>query len=136
MSRADERVTTLRGFAWYGFRAPTAWSGDHPFGGPASEPEPGMPLAEPPPGVEADWAVSPEAKGLLDPRPGGGYLILTENPEPPPVVEGWDVEPARLRDDFEMGQRGDRWVRMIRIVGTRSVGGRELQEVELEVDQA
>lgn len=147
MSRANERITRLRGFAWYAFQDPmtsTGVAGEHPFGtattdepvgGPVSEPVPIEPMVQLPSGVEAAWVVSPTAVGLLNRAFGGAYLVLTEKDEKPPLNDGWDIEPARLRDGFQMEQRGDRWVRLGRILQTRPVDGRELQEVEMEVDR-
>ncbi len=147
MTRANEHITRLRGFAWYAFQdqtTSTGVAGEHPFGisttastvgAAVSEPVPGEPLAQLPDGVAAAWVVSRTFEGLLNRAFGGAYLVLTEKDEKPAVNTGWDVEPARLREDFQMEQRGDRWVRLGRILGTRPVDGRELQEVELEVDR-
>jgi hypothetical protein len=142
----DEHITRLRGFAWYAFQdqtTSTGIAGEHPFGidtapgagGPVGEPVQGEPLAELPKGVLAAWVVPRVYEGLINRGFGGAYLVLTETDDRPPVNDGWDVEPARLDENFNMEQRGDRWVRLGRVLGSRHVDGRELLEVEMEVDR-
>lgn len=136
MSRASEHITTIKGYAWHVFQdqtVSTGTAGEHPFGG-TLKPAPGMTLAEPPPGVLGAWVLSPTSQGILNQGIGGRYLVVTEKPEPPEVNAGWDVEPARLEESFQMDQRGKRWVRLARILGTRPVEGGTVQEVEMEVD--
>jgi hypothetical protein len=137
MSRASEHITMLRGFAWYAFQdqtVSTGTAGEHPFG-ETLNPAPGMTLAEPPPGVLGAWVISPTRAGLLNRAIGGAYLVLTEKSEPPEVNAGWDIEPARLEPSFQMEQRGDRWLHVSRILGTRPVGQGTVQEVEMEIDR-
>lgn len=151
MARANERITRLRGFAWYAFQdqtVSTGIAGEHPFGvstadeplgepvsESVSEPEPDEPMVQLPNGVEAAWVIAPDAEGLLNRAFGGAYLVLTTKDEKPELNTGWDIEPARLQEDFQMDQRGDRWVRLDRVIQTRDLNGRELQEVEMEVDR-
>lgn len=139
MPGTEGRITATRGFAWYAFRDPTVSTGpagEHPFGVLTADADaPGEPMAGLPTGVVAAWVVPRVYEGLLNRAFGGAYLILTEKADRPEVNAGWDVEPARLRDDFNMEQRGDRWVRLTRVVGRREAEGGELMEVELQVDR-
>lgn len=146
MARADERITRLRGFAWYAFQdqtVSTGIAGEHPFGVLTADEPLGEPISEPvtepeaqlPNGVEAAWVIAPDAEGLLNRAFGGAYLILTTRDEKPELNDGWDIEPARLQEDFQMDQRGDRWVYLGRVLQTRNLDGLELQEVEMEVDR-
>jgi hypothetical protein len=142
----DEHITRLRGIAWYAFRdqtVSTGVAGEHPFGedtapgagGPVGEPIQGEPTAALPGGVVAAWVVPRVFEGLLNRGFGGAYLVLTEADRRPEVNAGWDVEPARLQPGFNMEQRGDRWVRLGRVLDRRPADGRELLEVEMEVDR-
>jgi hypothetical protein len=66
-------------------------------------------------------------------RQGHPYLFLTDRPEPPPLAPGWVVEPAHLQESSQAEQRGDRWVRLRRLLRTEATAWGDLRECEPEV---
>ena len=86
-------------------------------------------------GVVAFWRLGPETPGIHNHPDGQTYLALTEAPDPPGVADGWFAEAARLSDDFELDQRGDRSVRLLRVIGADETEWGPVEECELQVDR-
>ena len=135
MRTNEAHITRLRGFAWYVFRDPTTSTGpagEHPFGEVAEgEAHAHVELPE---GVRAAWRTTITLDGMSNQSPGTAFLVVTETRDRPPVNAGWDAEPAVLRDDFQLEQRGDRWVHLSRVLVAPQEGGKTLGEYEFEVD--
>jgi hypothetical protein len=120
-----------RGYAWFVYPdpgSPGPYAGDTPFGGDEPEPAAGRP------GITGFWAVGDNATGLSNTSRRRAYLVLTEALDAPEVDSRWVAEPARLREDFAIEQRGGRWVRLVRVLGRRQAGSGEVVEAEFEVD--
>lgn len=133
----SSHTALLRGFAWHVYPDPAASGallGDSPFstGDPRG---PDRPPLEPPPGTAAFWTVHGKVPALVNQVEDRAYLVLSEDPEPPPAVSGWFVEPARLAEDFELDQRGDRTARLVRVIRTAETAWGPLQECEFEIDR-
>ena len=136
MRNTEAHVTKVRGFAWYVYRDPTTSTGpagEHPFGEVAGGEEHAH--ATYPDGVKAAWRTTITLDGMSNQSPGTAFLVLTEGRDRPPVNAGWDAEPAVLRDDFQLEQKGDRWVHLARVVTKPEGGGKSLGEYEFEVDR-
>jgi hypothetical protein len=115
---ATGEATLTRGHAWHAYADPASpgvMTGDTPFG---SDDPPGPDRAPTgtPDRVVTFWLVGKNTPGINNDHDGHSYLVLTERPELPPVVAGWFIEPARLDEGFQLDQRGDRWVRLVRIL--------------------
>ena len=142
MRHAQQRETTgeaalIRGRAWHAYpdpATPGVMAGDNPFG-TEDRPGPDRALIHPPDGVVDFWLVGKNTPGILNDHDGHSYLVLTEQADPPEVVAGWSVEAARLRDDFEIDQRGDRWVRLVRVVDAYQTPWGPLQDCEFQIDR-
>lgn len=141
MPTKDARISQVRGFAWYIFRDPmtsTGPAGSHPFGAELPEGEPiegeGLPIKLPE-GVVDAWRTTITLEGLENRSPGTAFLVLTETRNPPQLNAGWDCEPAVLHPDFQLEQKGDRWVRLARVVTAPPEGGKALGEYEFEIDR-
>jgi len=130
-------ATLIRGRAWHVFPDPAgsgALIGDHPFG--ADEP-PGRERTpvRMPDGIVDAWLVGKNAPGIRNAHDGHTYLVLTERLEPPPVTAGWLVEVARLDEDFQLDQRGGRWVHLVRVVATAETPEGPVQDCEFQIDR-
>jgi hypothetical protein len=138
MSTNEARITQLRGYAWFVYRdltTSTGPAGEHPFG--EEPPEEGAePEVQLPEGVLSAWRTTLTTVGLGNRAPGTDFVVLTEKAEPPEVNAGWDVEPAQLSENFQMEQKGDRWVRLLRVLQRQEgVEGKPLLQAEFEVDR-
>jgi hypothetical protein len=53
------------------------------------------------------------------------------------IVRGraWSAEHDRLTDDLQVDQRGDRWLRLVRIVNREETGRGTLRDCEFQVDR-
>jgi hypothetical protein len=134
---ASGNASIARGYAWHAYpdpATPGVFAGDTPFG---SEEPPGIdrspvPL---PRNVVDFWLIGKNTPGIRNHTDGHTYLILTDAPEPPPVSAGWTVEEARLSEEFELDQRGNRSVRLIRELGTSPTESGPVQRCEFQVDR-
>jgi len=127
----------IRGHAWHAYPDPASTgvlAGDNPFGSD-EPPGPDRAPARPPDGVVSFWLVGKNTPGIVNDHDGHSYLVLTEGAEPPQVVAGWSVEAARLREDFEIEQRGDRWVRLVRKVAPVETPWGAVIDCEFQVDR-
>ena len=133
---ASHNASIVRGFAWHVYpdpATPGVLAGDNPFG---TEEPPGPDRdVRPPAGVVDFWVTRRTTPGLQNHTDHDAYLVVTGSPEPPRVVSGWNVAAARLDDSFQIDQRGDRWVRLVRIVDTPQTSWGALQECEFQVDR-
>jgi hypothetical protein len=135
---ASHNASRTRGYAWHVYpdpATPGVLAGDNPFG--AGDP-PGpdrAPVAKPAHVVDI-WLVGKNAPGIQNDHDGHSYLVLTDHLAPPEVTAGWFVEAARLREDFELEQRGDRWLRLVRIVHAADSEWGPVQDCEFQVDRA
>lgn len=135
---ASHDAAIIRGHCWHVYpdlATPGVMAGDNPFG---TDEAPGPGRDEPahkPDGVLNFWLVDKNAPGLLNFHEGHSYLVLTEALEPPRVTAGWAVEAARLTDDFQLDQRGDRWVRLVRIIGSIDTIYGLVPDCEFQVDR-
>lgn len=133
----------VRGFAWHVYPDPAsagALTLDSPFNKEDTGDIEGTdalvrPPMEPPPGVSAFWTIHGKRRDLINQVEDRAYLVLTESHEPPAVVSGWFVEPARVADGFELDQRGDRSVRLIRTIRTVETEWGRVPECEFQVDR-
>jgi len=113
-------ASLVRGYDWHAYpdsATPGVFAGDNPFG--TDEP-PGLDRspATPPMGVTDFWLIGKNTPGITNQTDGHTYLILTDAAVPPAVAAGWLVEGAWLSQEFELDQRGDRSVRLIRVLNT------------------
>lgn len=130
-------ATLCRGFAWHVYpdqATPGVMAGDNPFstGDLPNAAGSGMAL---PRGVHEVWSVRQDHPGLLNRSIARSFLVLTTSDDPPPVSPGWFAEPARLEENFQLDQRGDRWVRLVRIIQSRETPLGTVQECEFQVDR-
>jgi len=135
---ASNDAALLRGYAWHIYpdpASPGALAGDTPFSHGETR-GPGRPPQESPPGIQAFWTVGGKVPSLLNQVEERAYLVLTEHQHAPAVTAGWFVEPARLAENFELDQRGDRSARLIRIIRTIDTPSGPVQECEFQVDRA
>jgi hypothetical protein len=126
-----------QGYAWHAYpdpATPGVFAGDNPFG---TDETPGLDRSPstPPPGVRDFWMVGKNTPGIGNQTDGHTYLILTEAATPPAVTVGWSVEGARLSEDFELDQRGDRSVRLIRVLNTAETERGPVKQCEFQVDR-
>lgn len=141
MSQSEIRTgeaSLVKGFAWHVYpdpATPGVLAGESPFGG-QDAPSPGRSPTEPPPDVPAFWTVwRGEASEMLNQVERRAYLVLSDAPIPPDLKSGWFVEPARLESSFEIDQRGDRSVRLIRVIRSVETPSGPVQECEFQVDR-
>ena len=130
-------ASLMRGYAWHAYpdpATPGVFAGDHPFG-THEPPGPDRSPATPPRGVTDSWLVGKNTPGNSNHTDGHTYLILTEGPEPPAVAAGWSVEEARLSREFELDQRGDRSVRLIRVLDAAETEWGPVKNCEFQVDR-
>jgi len=139
MSRdfASNNAAIVRGYTWHVYpdpATPGVLAGDNPFG---TDESPGLDRGPttPPEGVKNFWLTTKTTPGLENHADGNAFLVLTEAPEPPKVVAGWGIEAARLDDSFQLDQRGDRWVRLVRVVQSTQTPWGPIQECEFQVDR-
>ena len=85
---------------------------------------------------DCDYLLEKNAPGISNDHDGHSYLVLTEAPEPPEVTAGWMVEMARLDESFQFDQRGGRWVRLVRVIGTAETPWGPVLDGEFQVDRA
>ncbi|WP_435015788.1 hypothetical protein TA3x_003340 [Tundrisphaera sp. TA3] len=128
----------IKGYAWHAYADPATpgvMAGDNPFG---DEEPPALDRApvDPPEGVLGLWLLNKNTPGIQDQTDGHTYLIVTSKHDRPEVVSGWFVEPAHLDASFQIDQRGDRWVRLVRFVGSARVDGGSVHECEFQIDRA
>src|SRR4051794_36097510 len=126
-----------RGYAWHAYpdpATPGVFAGDNPFG-TDEPPGPDRSAATPPRGVTDSWLVGKNTPGISNQTDGHTYLILTEAAEPPTVTAGWSIEGARLSQEFELAQRGDRSVRLIRVLNTAQTEWGPVEHCEFQVDR-
>jgi hypothetical protein len=139
MNKADVwtgESSLVRGYAWHVYPDPAsagALTLDSPFNTGDTD-GPDRPPLEPPPGVSAFWTVHGKTPDLVNQVEDRAYLVLSESPNPPEVVPGWYVEPARLTGRFELDQRGGRTVRLIRTVGRAVSSWGPVLECEFLID--
>ena len=134
---ASGNASVVRGYAWHAYpdpATPGVFAGDNPFGTQES-PGPDRSSATPPQGVTDFWLVGKNTPGINNDTDGHTYLILTEAPEPPSVTAGWSVEEARLSQDFELDQRGNRSVRLIRVLNTAQTDWGPVKHCEFQVER-
>lgn len=134
---ASGNASLTRGYAWHAYpdpATPGVFAGDNPFG-TQEPPADDRPSPPPPTGVVDFWLVGKNTPGIHNQTDGHTYLILTEAPEPPAVTAGWFVEGARLSEEFELDQRGDRSVRLIRTLDTAETGWGPVRQCEFQVDR-
>jgi len=134
---AVSNSSLVRGYAWHAYpdpATPGVFAGDNPFG---TDDPPGLDRApvDPPQGVADFWLLNKNTPGLRNDTEGHSFLVLTESLTPPPIVAGWSVEVARIAQDFELDQRGNRSVRLIRILGTMETDRGTIKECEFQVDR-
>jgi hypothetical protein len=130
-------ASLVRGYAWHAYpdpATPGVFAGDHPFG-TSETPGLGRSPTVPPQGVMDFWMVGKNTPGISNETDGHTYLILTEAPDAPAVAAGWSVEGARLSREFELDQRGDRSVRLIRILNEVETGWGPVKHCEFQVDR-
>jgi hypothetical protein len=130
-------ASIVRGYAWHVYpdpATPGVLAGDNPFG--TDEPPGPDRLVTPPQGVVRFWLLSRNTPGIQNATDGHSYLVLTEALEPPPVTPGWFVEEARLDDSFQLDQRGDRWVRLVRVISTAATRWGPVKHGDFQVDRA
>jgi len=142
MAKSEIRTgeaSLVKGFAWHVYpdpAAPGALAGESPFAGGRDLPGPERSPLEPPPDITTFWTVERgEASELLNQVEERAYLVVTEAPVAPDVKMGWHVEQARLEDPFEIDQRGDRSVRLVRFVRSVETPSGPVQECEFQVDR-
>jgi len=135
---ASGNASLVRGRAWHVYpdpATPGVMAGDNPFG--ADEPPgPERPPVRPPEGVVSFWLVGKNTPGIRNDHDGHSFLVLTEGLEPPEVTAGWMVEPARLDESFQIDQRGDRWLRLVRIINAGETRWGPVQDCEFQIDRA
>lgn len=134
---ASGNASLIRGRAWHVYpdpATPGALAGDSPFSHGETR-GPGRPPLESPPGLLAFWTVDGKIPAFRNQVEDRSYLVLTEDLAPPEVGGGWFVEPARLAEDFELDQRGDRSARLIRIIRTAQSAWGPVQDCEFQVDR-
>jgi len=134
---ASGNASHLRGYAWHAYpdpATPGVFAGDNPFGA-QEPPAPDRAPTAPPESVVDFWLVGKNTPGISQHTDGHTYLIVTEAPRPPAVVAGWSIEGARLSEDFELDQRGDRSVRLIRVLGAVETGWGPVKHCEFQVDR-
>jgi hypothetical protein len=132
-----DRASNIRGYAWHAYpdpATPGVLAGDNPFGDEEA-PAPDRTPTDPPEGVRAFWQLNKNTPGILDQTDGHTYLVVTTGDHRPMVAAGWYVEPAHIKEEFQLDQRGDRWVRLARFIGQVHVDGGSLHECEFEVDR-
>jgi len=130
-------ASVVRGYAWHAYpdpATPGVFAGDHPFG---SDEPPGLDRSPvtPPRGVPDFWMVGKNTPGISNQTDGHTYLILTEALEAPTVAAGWSVEGARLSEEFELDQRGERSVRLVRVLDTVETPQGPVKRCEFQVDR-
>lgn len=142
MSQGDIRTgeaSLTRGYAWHVYPAPATpgvFADESPFPGRKDLPGPERPPLEPPDDVKKFWTVwRGEASELINQVERRAYLVLTEAPVAPDVKSGWFADPARLEDPFEIDQRGDRSVRLIRVIRSVETPSGPVQECEFQIDR-
>lgn len=134
---ASNNASLVRGFAWHVYPDPAAegvMAGETPFG-PPEPPGPDRSPARAPGDVLDFWLIGRNTPGIHNHHEGHSYLVLTDHREPPEVTAGWFVEPARLDDSFQLDQRDDRWVRLVRVVETFQAPGGALADCEFQIDR-
>lgn len=134
---ASGNASLVRGHVWHAYpdpATPGVFAGDNPFG-TEEPPAPDRAPARPPQGVVAFWLVGKNTPGIHNGADGHTYLILTEASAPPAVASGWSVEEARLSENFELDQEGDRSVRLIRTLGTTQTERGPVALCEFQIDR-
>jgi len=134
---ATGNASLVQGYAWHAYpdpATPGVFAGDHPFG-TDTPPSPDRLSPGRPPGVVEFWLVGKNTPGISNQTEGHTYLILTESPEPPAVAAGWSVQEARISHDFELDQRGDRSVRLIRLLNAVETKWGPIKQFEFQVDR-
>lgn len=63
----------------------------------------------------------------------GGIPFGTD--EPPAVTPGWTVEAARISENVELDQRGDRSARLIRTLNAAETRWGQVKKCEFQVDR-
>jgi len=134
---ASSNASLVRGYAWHAYpdpATPGVFAGDNPFG---TDETPGLARSPTPmpQGVLDFWLLGKNTPGIRNHIDGHTYLILTESTEPPAVAAGWSVEGARLSPEFELDQRGDRSVRLIRVLNTAETERGPAKQCEFQVDR-
>ena len=130
-------ASLIRGYAWHAYpdpATPGVFAGDTPFG---TDDPPGLDRAPltPPEGVVACWQVGKNTPGIHQSTDGHTYLVLTETLHTPAVAPGWSFEPARLSQDFQLDQRGDRTVLLIRVLNTAETDLGAVKQCEFQIDR-
>jgi len=134
---ASSNASLVWGYAWHAYpnpATPGVFAGDNPFG-TQEAPRLDRSPTTPPRGVADFWLVGKNMPGISNHTDGHTYLVLTEAPEPPAVTSGWFVEEARLSQDFELDQRGDRSVRLIRVLNTTETEWGPIKHCEFQIDR-
>jgi hypothetical protein len=134
---ASHNASIVRGYAWHIYpdpATPGVMAGDNPFG-TEEVPDPARATPRLSEGVEDFWVTRRTTPGLQNHTDSDAYLVVTGSPEPPKVVQGWEIAAARLDESFQIDQRGDRWVRLVRIISTTETPWGTLRECEFQVDR-
>jgi len=129
----------IQGYAWHVYpdpATPAALAGESPFAGAQDLPGPeGSPLGLPP-DISTFWTViRGEESELANQVEERACLVLTEAPVAPDLKPGWSAEPARLENPFEIDQRGDQTVRLLRVIRSVETPTGPVQECEFQVDR-
>jgi len=134
---ATGNASLVRGYAWHAYpdsATPGVFAGDNPFG-TQEPPGPDRSPTRLPQGVVDFWLVGKNTPGISNHTDGHTYLIMTEAPGAPTVAVGWSIEGARLSEEFELDQRGDRSVRLIRVFNTAETEWGPVKRCEFQVDR-
>lgn len=108
--------SSIRGYTWF-VRPGPGFSADPrliPWGG---TPEPRF-----------AWPIGPNERGVRNQYGNLAYVAVTEQPLPPEVREGWEVEPAALDTDFDTTG-----ARLIREAGFRETPHGHIPEYVFEI---
>lgn len=112
-----------QGYAWYAY--PSAESApDSPF-------EPYRPNCEPRRRDLVFYGSIDVVAGLVNQERDGGYLCLTSDEGAPPVLDGWEVEPAELDSNFEARCAGGT-IRLVREIEPRDRDLEPFHQYEIE----
>ncbi len=123
----------IKGYAWFVSPDPATATTTNPFGD-AITTEGAVPGSiRLPEGIVDFMTLDQMTQGIDQTLKGHSFLVLSEHLEPPKVAQGWIVEPAHLEKNFQLEQRGSRWVRLRSLLHTEKTQWGDVQECEFEV---
>lgn len=129
MSSSEIEGTTLpagyfraQGYAWYAYPT-TDTAPDSPF-------ESYRPNCEPRRRDVVFFGSLDVVTGLVNQQRDGGHLCLTSYEGSPPVLDGWEVEPAEL--DFNFEAKGLGTIRLVREIEARDPDLEPFHQYEIE----